>query len=95
MYVEDLIRLTDHVGRPDKTQCLDVEPLPGSIVLTEGEFGTAWQRFYSDGRWHPTRGGGSRTWKQLLRKRNLFLVYDAPVREERQPRPPGCSVPAG
>lgn len=59
------------------------EPLPGSVVLTEGEWGTAWQRFFSDGRWHPTRGGGSRTWAQLLGKRNLVLVYDATERTVR------------
>ena len=57
------------------------EPHPGSVVLTEGEFGTAWQRFFSDGRWHPVRGGGSKTWDQLVARRNLVLVYDAPERD--------------
>lgn len=75
------IRLTDGHGEfpNNHYQC---QPNPGSVVLTEGEHGTAWQRFFSDGRWHPTRGGGSRTWDQLLTKRNLVLVYDAPVRDK-------------
>jgi hypothetical protein len=62
----------------------NAEPNPGSVVLSEGEFGTAWQRFFSDGRWHPTRGGGSRSWDQMLTKRNLVLVYDAPVRGDQR-----------
>lgn len=56
------------------------EPLPSSIVMTEGLHGTAWQLFFSDGRWHPTRGGGSRSWAELLTKRNLYLIYDAEER---------------
>lgn len=59
------------------------EPLPGSVVLTEGQHGSAWQRFFSDGLWHPVRGGGPRTWEHLLTKRNLVLVYDAPERDRR------------
>ena len=71
----DLIRLTD-----DRWDFMDVdltEPLPGSVVLTEGEFGTAWQRYFSDGKWHSVRGGGAKQWKYLLGKRNLTLAYDA------------------
>lgn len=75
-----LIPMTDGRGAllQDTEGC--IEPLPGSVVLTEGKHGTAWQRFFSDGKWHPTRGGGSRTWEQMLSKRNLVLVYDAPER---------------
>lgn len=66
------------------------EPNPGSIVMTDGEWGTAWQRHFSTGDWHPTRGGGSKTWAYLLQRRNLMLVYVAPPREE--PRPLSAST---
>lgn len=75
-----LIPITDTQGRvlvPGD----DIEPLPGSIVLTEGPFGTAWQRFFSDGLWHSVGHGSLRlTWEQMLHHRNLVLVYDAPER---------------
>ena len=74
------IALTDRKGA--LIHPYNPEPEPGSVVLTEGEYGTAWQRFFSDGKWHPTRGGGSRTWEQLLAKRNLVLVYEADKREK-------------
>lgn len=55
-----------------------IEPHPGSVVLTNGEFGTAWQRHGVDGLWHSTRRtGGPKTWEWLLTKRHLVLVYDA------------------
>lgn len=72
-----LIPITDDRGRllvPTN------QPLPGSVVLTDGEHGTAWQRHFFDGRWHPTRGGRSLTWAQLILRRNLVLVYDAAPR---------------
>lgn len=58
------------------------EPLPGSVVLTNGEYGTAWQRYFSDGLWHRVGGGRALFWADLLTKRNLVLVYDAPERNE-------------
>lgn len=60
------------------------EEHPGSIVMTDGEWGTAWQRHFSTGLWHPTRGGGSRPWAYLLQRRNLMLVYSASPRPENQ-----------
>lgn len=57
------------------------EPEPGSILLTEGSHGTAWQRHFTDGKWHSTRGGAAKTWADLIQKRNVVLVYDAAVRE--------------
>lgn len=72
-------RITDERGvllTRDGTQ-----PLPGSVVLTEGEHGTAWQLFFSDGLWHSTRGGRPKTWAEMTQKRNLVLVYEAPPRE--------------
>lgn len=59
------------------------EPPAGSIVMSEGDTGTAHQRFYSDGLWHST-SGKTRTWAQLvaLTERpgafHLGLVYRAP-----------------
>lgn len=79
-----LIPLTDHRGNllvpPSETH----EPLPGSILMTDGEHGTAWQRFFSDGRWHPTRGGDSKNWDELMSRRNVLLVYDAEPRADRK-----------
>lgn len=57
------------------------EPLPGSVVLSDGEYGTAWQRYFSDDLWHRVGGGRTKDWAELLTKRNLVLVYDAPERE--------------
>lgn len=77
-----LIHLTDRNGTPllPPTDCL--EPNPGSIIMTDGLWGTAWQLHFSDMRWHPTRGGGSKTWDDLLARRNVVLVYDAEPRPE-------------
>lgn len=78
--VRRMIHITDNRGNLLLPEAESVEPNEGSIVLTEGIFGTAWQRFFSDGRWHPTRGGGSRTWEQMLIRPRLVLVYEAEVR---------------
>lgn len=32
------------------------EPSEGSVVMTESATGTAWQRFYSDSKWHSVTG---------------------------------------
>lgn len=75
-----LVNITDHRGTLLLPSDDLIEPLPGSILLTEGRWGTAWQRFFSDGRWHPVRGGGSATWETLITRRNVVLVYDADER---------------
>lgn len=72
--------MTDHRGTVLVPEDQRFEPEPGSIVLTEGLHGTAWQRHFSDGLWHSTRGGRPQTWAFLMSKRNLVLVYDADVR---------------
>ena len=59
----------------------DTEPECGSVVLTEGLHGTAWQRLFSTGKWHPARGGRSKEWGTILSMRNVILIYDAPPRE--------------
>lgn len=77
-----LIHLTDRAGVLLLPADDCAEPNPGSIVLTDGLWGTAWQLHFSDMRWHPTRGGGSKTWAELLARRNAVLVYDAEIRPE-------------
>lgn len=78
---DDLIYLTDDRGRAVYDTEDLTEPNPGSVVLTDGDFGTAWQRHFSDGKWHSSLGGRPVTWAWLLRrKRNLRLAYDAPIR---------------
>lgn len=78
-----MIPMTDDKGRtiahPDDAA---IEPLPGSIALSEGMYGTAWQRHFNDGLWHSTRGSATATWSEMLTKRNLVLVYDADEREQ-------------
>lgn len=70
--------LTDDAGNGDET--LTIQPEPGSIVLTEGDFGTAWQRQFDSGLWKRIGGGQARDWKWLTTQRRLRLVYDAPPR---------------
>lgn len=77
-----LIPLTDSRGKPLLAGRAYAEPLPGSVVLTMGEHGTAWQRHFSDGLWHRTGGGRARRWEELLHQRSALLVYDAPPRME-------------
>jgi hypothetical protein len=56
------------------------EPPRGSVVLTEGPQGTAWQRFRSDGRWHSVTGKNT-SWERLLRSDTpdspLLVIYVA------------------
>lgn len=73
-----LIPVTDDRGKVYLSEAR--EPLPDSVVLTNGIHGTAWQRHASDGLWHSTLGGRPKSWASLLRSRNLVLIYDAPVR---------------
>lgn len=76
---DTLIPITDSIGKPVLHNAED-EPNPGSVVLTEGEFGTAWQRFFSDNQWHRVGGTQRKTWAALCNHRNLVLVYEAEVR---------------
>lgn len=80
---DTLIQVTDERGNPVLDGDDQHEPLPGSVVLTEGEFGTAWQRYFSDGMWHRVGGGSARGkgWPYFLTKRNVVLVYDAHERQ--------------
>lgn len=75
-----MIPMTDDRGNTLLTEEDAVEPLPGSIILTEGNYGTAWQRHFADGKWHSTRGGAPKDWSDLIVKRNVVLVYDADER---------------
>jgi hypothetical protein len=56
------------------------EPHCGSILMVGGWYGTAWQRMFADGQWHPSRGGTPRKFKQLLKRRNVILIYEAKER---------------
>lgn len=49
------------------------EPVEGSVVMTQGATGTAWQRHFSDGLWHSTTGRTA-TW-QDLKAHSLLAVY--------------------
>lgn len=74
------VPLTDDKGAPMVPPEGLAEPLPGSILLTQGSHGTAWQRYFSDELWHRVGGGRARSWDEMLAERNLVLVYDADVR---------------
>lgn len=79
MALSGITPLTDDRGR---SLCGDfAEPRIGSVVLTSGIYGTAWQRLARDGKWHSTTGLRM-PWKFMCARRNLVLVYDAPEREE-------------
>lgn len=78
-------QITDNLGRFVWSQTTEdtAEPEPGSVVLTGGDWGTAWQRQFNDGLWHSTRKrGGPKTWEWLLSRRNVRLAYDAEPRPE-------------
>lgn len=78
------IPLTDHAGKLLVESEDMEEPAKGSIILTNGMHGTAWQRLFADGLWHSTVPGANalgRTWISLVAgSRSVILVYDAPVR---------------
>lgn len=75
------IPVTDDAGKMLLPEDQQHEPRPGSVVLTHGHHGTAWQRHFADGMWRSTRGGAAKTWANLLTKRGLVLIYDAPERQ--------------
>lgn len=76
-----LIPLTDHAARALHPLDDLHEPEPGSIVMANGPWGTAWQLHFNDRTWHAVgRTGRGRRWAEMLAFRNLVLVYDAPVR---------------
>lgn len=75
------VPLTNHRGALLVEPGDATEPEPGSIIMTEGHWGTAWQRHFNDGKWHSTRGGAPKQWDELIIKRNVVLVYDAAVRD--------------
>lgn len=58
------------------------EPTMGSVVLVGGEYGTAFQRHFSDGKWHRTGGGRPKSWAFMLNQRNLVLVYEPAERRQ-------------
>lgn len=75
-----LIRMTDDHGDAALPDDEMHEPEPGSVVLTEGTHGTAWQRHFSDGKWHRAGSSQRKNWHDLIQQRNVVLVYDAEER---------------
>ena len=58
------------------------QPVRGSVVLVGGLTGTAWQRHHADGLWHSTLSRmKAATWDEMVRRRNVVLIYDAEHRE--------------
>lgn len=73
-----MTELTDTFGIP----FVEIDqPEPGSVLMVGGPHGVAWQRHFSDGRWHSTTGG-TRSFRSLMRQRNVVLIYAATAREE-------------
>lgn len=59
----------------------DFEPVHGSVIMTQGPSGTAWQRLFNDGLWHSTTGY-TKTWADIQRlaarhKMPAILLHDA------------------
>lgn len=54
------------------------EPAHGSVVMTDGPTGTAWQRHHHDGEWHST-AGITQPW-EYVEKRDPELLFEAPAR---------------
>lgn len=73
------MQMTDDKGRPTLIEAAMEEPNIDSVVLTDGLHGTAWQRL-SDGLWYGVSKSQPTGWSTLRQRRNLVLVYDAPVR---------------
>lgn len=80
--MSSITQLTDTHKNP--LPASDSEPPPASVVLAHGVHGSAWQRSFSDGLWYCTQYRGSRgkTWEWMLGRRNLTLVYLAPIRAD-------------
>lgn len=77
-----IIPITDARGQHLLPTDEQHEPLPGSVALTQGLHGTAWQRFFSDGKWHSVgEVEPPQDWESLLSRRNLVLIYDAERRQ--------------
>lgn len=55
------------------------EPPEGSVILLHGDTGTAYQRLFSTGMWHPTNGGAAITWAEVWQKgTSVVLIHLAP-----------------
>lgn len=51
------------------------EPPPGSVILVNGETGTALQRFYSDGLWHRAGSVGGTKWEDIKTTQPILVVH--------------------
>ena len=58
-----------------------VEPNKGSIILTDGKWGTCYQRSFNNGSWYRLGSEWPVSWQWIIEsKRNVVLVYDAEER---------------
>jgi hypothetical protein len=57
-----------------------LEPTHGSVVLTSGPTGTAWQRHFKDGLWHSTTGHVFNWYdvNQFWSTPDIIVIYNAP-----------------
>ena len=63
----DIVRITDNSARLDPEWAQDPEePLPGSVVLINGEWGSAFQRYFSDNSITPSQLCGGGPWESLV-----------------------------
>lgn len=77
---QHMIQLTDALGIPVYNGTVQ-QPERGSIMMNDGLHGTAWQRHFTDGKWHSTTGA-TRTFGSLCRLRNVWIVYSAATRTD-------------
>lgn len=62
------------------------EPEHGSVILAHGWTGTAYQRFFSDGKWHGTNGRVL-TWAEVSAQcapTPIIVIHDAPAEQEEE-----------
>ena len=69
------MQITDEYGKPYDRDF--PEPPPGSVVMSSGLSGTAWQRRADDGLWYRMKNGGGKTWDHILGLRLVYFVHAA------------------
>lgn len=90
--ISRVIPITDYRGRPMLPEDQRFEPLPGSVIMTEGLHGTAWQRFFRDGMWYAMGRAKPQAWEELILKRNVYLIYEARQRDDQRVTPSSVAL---
>ena len=72
----EVVQITNTFGEVTLEDDELYEPPAGSVLLTKGLSGTAWQRHASDGLWHATTHDNPRAWAYFLRQRNVYLIHE-------------------